>query len=425
MPNHYVVKTLMLSNGERLPVLIDQEDGMPLFAPTVYSVTEVRARNRAYNTIDQLLRHLMVFHIFLDQRGIDLDARLIQGRVLDLGEIDDLVRVCRMPMADFVTQGEWKADQIKPACATPLEKIRLRRSAFPKAINSASASNRVRAIRDYLSWLVTAQMLKLPAGSATFSSLQDAGKFANQTLSARVSGVGSKNTIGMREGLAPEVRARLLIVIARQSPENPWKGAFTKARNELIFRWLHAFGLRRGELLNVKVSDIDFRKEVVTIVRRADDPEDPRRQEPCVKTRDRKIPIAPDLCRMTYDYVVKVRRQLVGARKHEFLFVADKTGSPMSLSAFNKSFSFLRGKVPDLPDDFSPHVLRHTWNDNFSAAMDQRNIPAAEEQKMRSFLMGWSETSGTAFHYTKRHTRQKANEVSLQMQAEMTGGDLA
>ncbi|WP_292980070.1 hypothetical protein [Nitrosomonas sp.] len=122
MPNRYVVKTLMLSNGERLPVLIDQEDGMPLFAPTVYSVTEVRARNRAYNTIDQLLRHLMAFHIFLDQRGIDLDARLIQGRVLDLGEIDDLVRVCRMPMADIVTQGEWKADQIKPACELPWRK---------------------------------------------------------------------------------------------------------------------------------------------------------------------------------------------------------------------------------------------------------------------------------------------------------------
>jgi hypothetical protein len=33
--------------------------------------------------------------------------------------------------------------------------------------------------------------------------------------------------------------------------------------------------------------------------------------------------------------------------------------------------------------------------------------------------MGWSETSGTAALYTKRHTRHKANEALLEMQKQI------
>ncbi|MGR2680497.1 tyrosine-type recombinase/integrase [Chromobacterium haemolyticum] len=213
----------------------------------------------------------------------------------------------------------------------------------------------------------------------------------------------------------------LLSAIAKNSTENPWTYDFTKTRNELMFRWLHAFGLRRGELLNVRVSDIDFREETVTIVRRPDSSDDPRTAQPLVKTRDKILPMSPDLCRLTYDYVMDTRRLLAGARRHGYLFVATKTGAPLSLSALNKCFSFLRSRIPDLPDDLSPHVLRHTWNDNFSEAMDRTKTPEAEEQKMRSYLMGWSETSGTAVNYTRRHIRQKANQISLLMQSKMTG----
>ena len=104
---------------------------------------------------------------------------------------------------------------------------------------------------------------------------------------------------------------------------------------------------------------------------------------------------------------------------HEYLFVADRTGAPMSLSALNKCFAFLRIRIPDLPDDLSPHVLRHTWNDNFSEVMDRNNTPEADEQKMRSVLMGWSENSDTAIIYTRRHVRKKASQVSLAMQSDM------
>ncbi|HIE3934536.1 TPA: hypothetical protein ACXNHW_005608 [Pseudomonas aeruginosa] len=38
------------------------------------------------------------------------------------------------------------------------------------------------------------------------------------------------------------------------------------------------------------------------------------------------------------------------------------------------------------------------------------------EEKIRSYLMGWEETSGTARTYNKRHTKQKAAEAVLALQ---------
>jgi integrase len=76
----------------------------------------------------------------------------------------------------------------------------------------------------------------------------------------------------------------------------------------------------------------------------------------------------------------------------------------------------LRRKCPDLPDDLSPHVLRHTWNDHFSELMDEKGVPEEIEHKMRSRLMGWSETSKTATTYTRRHVHKRARAAALQLQ---------
>lgn len=422
MANPYIVRTLIMASGERLPVLMDTRLGEPLFAPAIYSLTQLRARNLAANTIEQSLRSIMVLLLFLEQRGIDIEGRLRDGLILDLAEIELLANTCKLHVADMVATPP--AASSKPARVTSIERYRKRPTAVgPKAVDGYSAANRIRGIADYLSWLAKAQALKIPAGNPAFLELEARRQMVIEALKTRVPESGGRNALNARMGLASEVAERLLAVTARGSPENPWQGEFTRCRNELIFRWLYSFGLRRGELLNVKVSDIDFRKETVTVVRRADAPEDPRREQPAVKTRDRVLPIPPALCRLTHEYVLTARRQWAGARKHEYLLVADKTGAPMSLSALNKCFAFLRTRIPDLPDDLSPHVLRHTWNDNFSAVMDRNKSADNDEQKMRSFLMGWSETSGTAIKYTRRHVRQKANQASLLMQSEMTGED--
>lgn len=421
-PNPYAVKTIVLSSGERLPVLMALATGAPLFEPSVYVVSEIRATNRASNTIDQVLRSIMVLQLFLDSSQIDIEQRFREGSVFRLSELDELVRHCRRPVAD-----QLKCNSITPPHKSvrrgAAESMRLVQRQFaPTEVAGHTAANRIRVIRDYLDWLVRYRMARHHSRAAEGERLWSEWASCKDALDARLPRHKGRNTIGQREGLQPEVAERLLSVTSPTSPENPWKGEGTSIRNALLVRWFYELGLRRGELLNVKIPDINFQSEELIVVRRADDPEDPRKDQPLVKTRDRKIPLSPGLCRLTHEYITSTRRSTEGARLHPFLFIAMGTGAPLSLSAVNAVFAKLRNAFSGEFDAVTPHVLRHTWNDRFSDVMDNAKVSEAEEEGMRSFLMGWSPTSKTSVNYTRRHVRLKAQQVSLEMQAKQVEG---
>lgn len=421
--NPYAVKTLVLSSGERLPVLIALATGVPLFEPSIYVLSEIRATNKASNTIDQVLRSIMVLQLFLDSSSIDIDQRVRQGGVFRLSELDELVWHCRRPVAD-----QLKRNSILPhrqsVRRASTESVRLlQRQAAPTEVAGHTAANRIRVIRDYLDWLVRYHMARHRSGAAEGERLWNEWTSCKAALDARLPRHKGRNAIGQREGLQPRVVERLLNFTSSISPENPWKGGGTCIRNALLIRWLYELGLRRGEVLNVKISDINFQSEGLTVVRRADDPEDPRKDQPLVKTRDRKIPLSPGLCKLTHEYIMSTRRATGGARRHPFLFIAMGTGAPLSLSAVNAIFVELRNAFNGEFDAVTPHVLRHTWNDRFSEVMDNAKVPEAEEERMRSFLMGWAPTSKTSVNYTRRHVRLKAQQVSLAMQAKQVEGE--
>lgn len=389
----------------------------------VFVLTELRARNRASSTIENTLRALMVFHVFLEQRGIDLERRMSSGRILGLDEIEDLVRVCRLQVEDVDDAGSEDRISGLHSSAVSLERYRSRRIVQErKEIVPAFSATRLRCIRDYLKWAAVNRMSRLDGNNEMRLALDAAMWFLVEGIEARLPPAESRGGLNGREGLEPEVVSELLRVIQADSPDNPWHDEHSRRRNELIVLWLYYLGLRRGELLGVRVSDIDFRKGTVVIARRADDKNDPRKRQPNAKTRAREIPLASDLLEKTSDYVITFRAKLSGARKHEFLFVTSDTGRPMSIPAFSKIFVVLREKCQSLPRNLFAHLLRHTWNDRFSEEMDRRGVAEEIEKKTRSYLMGWSETSGSAATYTRRHIRKKAEQASLSMQEQILNG---
>lgn len=420
--NPYAVKTVILSSGERLPVLVAIATGAPLFEPSVYVLSEIRATNKASNTIDQVLRSIMVLQLFLDSSGIDIEQRIRHGTVFGLSELDELIRHCRRPVADQLKRNSFPTPRHSVPRSTG-ESVRLvQRQAALAEVAGHTAANRVRVIRDYLDWLVKYHTVRYHLGAAEGGRLWNEWTSCKDALNARLPRHKGRNNIGRREGLQPKVAERLLEVTSPTSPENPWKGEGTCIRNALLIRWFYELGLRRGEVLNVKIPDINFHTEELTVVRRADDPEDPRRDQPLVKTRDRKIPLSPRLCKLTHEYIINTRRATEGARRHPFLFIAMGTGAPLSLSATNAIFAELRNAFNGEFDAVTPHVLRHTWNDRFSEVMDSAKVSETEEERMRSFLMGWAPTSKTSENYTRRHVRLKAQQVSLAMQTKQAEG---
>lgn len=412
----YRVKVVRFTNGERFPVLVDSF-GAPIFSPTLFAVTELRMRNLASNTIGNALRSLQILVSFLERESVDLNERFGAGEVLKLHEVEALVQACRRPLEaifDVRDGGRSISSNL-----TRLEGVRGRLwNEAPTIVNAAVTATRLQCIRDYVRWLAELHLNRCGASLNHRGELRAAVDTFALALEARMPGGGTSE---VREGLAPDLRQRLREVTRPDSPENPWADDHARRRNALIVDWLYDLGLRRGELLSVRSSDVDFRRGIVTISRRPDDPGDPRRNQPVVKTRGRELPLSAANLDATRHYIINIRGALPSARTHEYLFVATDTGAPLSMPALAKIFRVLRSRIADLPDNLSPHVLRHTWNDRFSEEMDQKNVPEDTEKKARSYLMGWSETSGTAGTYTRRHVREQAKRVSLELQEKMLG----
>ncbi|EQD32360.1 integrase family protein [mine drainage metagenome] len=234
----------------------------------------------------------MVFLLFLNLRRIDLEDRLNHGQLLSLGEIEELVGICRLPL-DKINSMLDEAPHLVQQAATSivsLEKLRMKSAGLPEIeIDPGSAATRLRNIRDYLRWLAIARMSKHGIDASLRITLESATQYTSHAIDARLPSASYKSgELDQREGLEPDVVEKILKVIDPHSSDNPWTDEHSRYRNALIIEWLLCFGMRRGELLNVRIGDIKFRDGTVTVVRRADNPNDPRRNQPMVQNKGKR-----------------------------------------------------------------------------------------------------------------------------------------
>ncbi|MGN6728657.1 MAG: tyrosine-type recombinase/integrase [Rhodanobacteraceae bacterium] len=349
--------------------------------------------------------------MILDLRGIDLDSRLNSGRLLSLGEVEDLARLCRLHLDDLSSLSGIKEDNTPKVVSLQKVRMETQRQTFNE-VEPEVAATRLLYIRRYIQWLADERCSRRALTDPEAARLAEASSRTLRAINSRIPHQSGHKSLGQREGVASEVVDEMLRVIDPHCPDNPWRHQHTRYRNALLIHWLRDFGFRIGEALGMRVSDVDARAKEVTIHRRADDREDPRAYPPQTKTNARTLPCSDALLLETQAYILDLRPTQGASRRHPFLFVASRTGKPMTLSAAAKMFRTLREKCPGLPADLTAHLLRHTWNDVFSKKMEIQRMEPAEEQKIRSYMMGWSPTSGTAATYTRRYVRIKAKEVS-------------
>jgi integrase len=412
----FSVRTVVFEDGERMPMLVRAHSGMPVFDACVYAVSAVRPASGSSATIEQALRGVQVLLTFTGNRGIDLHERFATGQFLDVHELDELVRAAYSPLA---TKDKNQLPLTSPKIIS-LERVRKR---TPKAtvesdVAISTAAIRLYYARTYLEWLgrrTVANVCKTLEQRSAYMALL--GDFLS-VLSDRTPVARSESD---RLSLTAPERETLLRVIDPGSPDNPWTGEFVRDRNRLLVMWGMGTGLRRGELLNLGIKLIDFTRSMADIVRQHDSKKDPRKYQPNPKTRERRIGISKELARLTHEHVVKYRSKIRGARKHDFLFVAD-TGAPLSLAAVSKIYRALRNKHPSVGDRLSSHVLRHTWNEDFSEIADRSGLSEDDERRGRIHAMGWSSTSTAAEHYLKRRTRRVATEASVKIQQSIISG---
>lgn len=169
-------------------------------------------------------------------------------------------------------------------------------------------------------------------------------------------------------------------------------------------------GLRAGELLNLKIDDFDLRENTLSIIRRHDSKEDRRPYQPLVKTGERVIPLSENLVREIFSYIEDSRDNMAKRKKHNFLLVAHCTGKsagePLSISAYEKVISTLKGASPEL-SRLSGHRLRHSWNYIFSKEIEGSNLEANVVKHLVRYIMGWAKDSTMPDHYNFKYISQQ------------------
>jgi integrase len=423
-----VMKTKMLvfKSGERFPILLG-DDGIPLFYPTVYEGVMRRQVNLASATLSADLSSIKFLYSWAARMRIDLEQRFHKAEFLSLKEIENLTDAFRTRIAyyfdDIPDFSSEPAKITKPLKVKSMEAFRMRESHRPSiVVDTETAARRLYVVCNYLDWLARIRASWISIQSPIYEASIKARTEMKENIMVRIPEVKRTET-KRREGLSQELQNILKEVIDPESPRNPWVDQFTRDRNELFLHLLLELGPRRGEVLQLRIGrDFNAGTNTLTIQRVPDDKDDPRINEPNAKTLDRDLPLSEKLAAMITNHIITARNTVKVPLSLDFLFVTAKTGRPLSKSAVSKIFHVLRRSIPELPPDFTAHVLRHTWNDNFSIECEKANMPEEVEEATRNYLQGWKKGSKTSGIYTQRYIKRKAHEVSLKMQERISKG---
>lgn len=382
------IKNFIMLGGERYCLLVYSQSRHPLYYPNLYVTTQIRNASFSHSTMENALLSISILYNFCHVNKISLIERFKTEAFLSIHELDALVDYCR---------------------------LNFKYASKSKTVNNHNIYNRITHISNYLKWLVNLLNIKITTKQPSY--------FNNmiRMLNSRRPINRNRNLTLKEKGLSDNDVKILFEIFNTDSNLNPFKNYDIRKRNRLMFLLLFYLGIRSGELLNLRIKDIDFAKQQIIIARRADLKEDPRLNQPLVKTLDRLIPINDTLIKELHNYIINIRRKVPNSNKNDFLFITHKLGKtcgqPISKSSFNKLISLIRATSPQL-HNFKAHSIRHKWNENFSALLDSMENPIeeAQQEQIRSWIMGWKQGSGTAVTYNKRFIKQKANQAMLILQ---------
>jgi len=125
------------------------------------------------------------------------------------------------------------------------------------------------------------------------------------------------------------------------APENK----FNKERNELIFHIFIHCGLRVSELINLKLSDVDFINNFMVIHGKGN--------------KERIIRLDSNTSLIIKDYVENIRGKSIHSGNSEYLFVSQKSGR-FTVKGINMIFENIYKDVGLSGKDYCVHTLRKT-----------------------------------------------------------------
>ena len=124
----------------------------------------------------------------------------------------------------------------------------------------------------------------------------------------------------------------------------PFDDDFEGIRDKLIIELFYSTGIRRAELVNIKIKDIDFSNKTLKVLGK--------------RSKERIIPLLPFVV-VTIEEYLEYRNKVQTQSSEDYLFLVKKGNKVYETLVYriiNSYFSKASSKVKK-----SPHILRHTF----------------------------------------------------------------
>ncbi|HEX4310777.1 MAG TPA: site-specific integrase, partial [Acidobacteriaceae bacterium] len=315
------------------------DQGCPHWYSTLFITTQSRNSSRAPNTSTAMLAAIRQLYTWSDIQKIDLEGRFASGLFLRESEIESLRAFTQARRGTALD----KASPIEARVGRRKEDVRATFQNAETRVKSGTQYIRMTYISSYLQWL--ANRITDEVAGHIHPDVSKRIESATKSLRIRRPNMPPASRVSARSGLTEQAQAILMAMVTPSSTINPFE-AETQNRNQLIISLLLNLGIRAGELLAMKVSDLDLQRNEVVIPRRHGDPTDPRKHQPVAKTLDRRLALSNLLVDQLLAYITGDRKSLAKARKHSFLIVTHQKGPfqgmPLSQKGLTKIFTKLQ-----------------------------------------------------------------------------------
>ena len=432
-------KNFIAQDGERFTLLVN-EDGIPDFWTTLYMTTKVRSQTQATQRAHlNNLVHINIWEQIIGERLSDKIIRIINDHTKILNddlfttnEIHQIGHHCKLTSKAARRNLKASAKVVRNdnliKFISPVNKI-------PDLIVGVEQQRgRINEFAEYFEFLAI-NILRFK--SAFSGYLDQISRIKSCILNQKSKGRSSRSKVNDPDRKAPpsEVFDEIMKMVNPDNPLNPFTFS-VKNRNYLLFQVLYETGMRTGEILQLKIEDIEFSDLKIQVRRRHNDPEDTKRRfEPNAKTEERDIPISRKLSNELRHYIFYERSKIANAKLHNFLFVSSKgksKGDPLSLIQFSKMVEkvaisekladFIKKNGFSTSRNITKHSFRHNFNNRFSKIIDKNNAVAVKEGRLndvisekkeieqRMYLNG-HRSATSALVYNLRHTKEQAEKL--------------
>ncbi|MGE8598800.1 MAG: site-specific integrase [Acinetobacter calcoaceticus] len=397
------VKRFVMSSGERFAVLLDS-NGVPMTYPNLYTIIHLRNRGQSINTISALLEDIKLLFQLLDNLGIDLEQRVKSKDFLKLNEIEAIANLASFSRSRLYGMASNKKIINFPK-SNNRERSRAKLVVTQDYVSKQLIYRRLTNFAEYIGWLET---------YFDSSAITSTKRFLTSRRPQK-----SMDTQSEYKSFDSEQLHKILKAVDPDTQNRIWVSDYITYRNELIIYLFLYLGCRKGELLNLKITDIILPQggtSYLTIKRNAHDGSDSRLYQPLVKTRSRSIAINQNLKKKLEAYILNYRSTVPNAELTDFLILSNK-GQPLSINALDKIFYEISQVVLF---NVHAHAFRHTWNDKFSensqVLVAVGKTTESQVENDRAYLMGWIPNSQSARRYSRRAENKRAVEVGLSIQ---------